>query len=314
MDSTDKLMVIAIAEAVKAAASAATVLAPRVEREDIDKLGEETQKLVRETRDRTVEVQKTIRAALRKRKTESERKEWEEKLEQALHPAAAFRVAQELIATLKRYGPKTPEELAQLVGTTAEDDAFRDGLEIAQTDGHILQHRSGVLQHRCLEARTPDSALGEKRFLKRLGLLENRSSRIVEYVHAEGIVTLDDLRREQGLGRRAEDEDRAVFEAALEQLIAEGKVHWLAPSLYGLSPSLLRHHPAREPSAEEAANAENAAQKARQLAAATETLERRLEDAPGKHTAEAGSPGMPARHRPSQKWPPLGEALWGTVL
>ncbi len=270
----DKAKAAAINAAVNAAVSAASELAKRVERGDIDKLGKDAQKLMRETRDSVVEAQRAIRDALEKRKTVGERKEWEKKLEQALNPPAAFRVAQELVAILKLHGPKTPDELAELFGAAAKDGTFRGGLDIAQTDGHILQHRSGAIRRKSLEARTPDSALGDKRFLQRMGLVEDRANRIVEYIHAEGVASVDELRKELGLGRRAEREDRAVFNAALEQLIAEGKVRWLAPSLYGLDPMLLQYHPAKEAFQEGNVDVEEAA---RRLAIATEILQRKTE-------------------------------------
>jgi hypothetical protein len=189
---------------------------------------------LRELSDATAELRRAVSSQAARWRTRRDRKQWEKLRTCALQPAMAFVLAQRLVAHLHGAGATREKELAKQLGTVTDDETFRAALQIAHMDGRILevQDSGGAMAWAPV---TSETYLGETTVLRRMGYVDTLVESICDQISLGALLTKGQLVKAV---RRAEGDHRFnhdAFCAALEQALADGKVTWLAPGVYGVS-------------------------------------------------------------------------------
>ena len=214
------LQLIALAKGAALVQTASTVLA------QWNALAPEQKALIREPGLDVVKGLNELRRALGDRMFGHESVRFDEARDGALNPSVAFLLATRVVDVVRHSGRLSHETLARTVGAVSIDDGvLLEAIEIAKTDGYISAHDGGWAVTDFGDGRVIDA--------EHVVALEGV---IVDHIDEYGLAGTDTLAEVVGL----ESSDSAVFRAALERALESGRVHWLEPGLYGLSPEQLK--------------------------------------------------------------------------
>jgi hypothetical protein len=177
----------------------------------------------------TAELRQAVRGRGFKRENKRRRSEWEARRREALQPTVEFILAQRIVAAVRARGPHSGADLAEALGTVPQHETFVEALQLAERDRRIEPAGDGTWV-----AVTPATVLAGDSVLRNTGYVDELVECSATIAATQGLLSRDELAERVRELDGAHRFKATGFDAALEQAIADDRLAWLGPDLYGV--------------------------------------------------------------------------------